>query len=392
MVNETGRADVTRDFKLRFWLIGLAATLVGIYLLRGILLPFVAGMAVAYFLDPLADRLERAGLSRMAATSVITLIFFLTALTLLVLLAPILQHQISAFISRVPAYIDYLGDRIEPLFRDLKRHLSPKDMERLRTSVGSYAGTALGWVAGLVQSLLSNSLAIVNLLSLVFITPVVTFYLLRDWDRMTHRVDSWLPRHNAETIRNQLREIDRTLAGFVRGQATVCLALGAFYGIGLTLVGLDLGLIVGLVSGLISFIPYLGCISGFVVGVALGFAQSQDWILPAMVAGVFGIGQILEGNFLTPRLVGNRVGLHPVWVIFALLSGGSLFGFVGMLLAVPVAAVIGVLVRFSLQNYLKSSLYTGEDSIVHEPPHPSLIRPPCNPALSAGEPGARDQA
>jgi predicted PurR-regulated permease PerM len=206
---------------------------------------------------------------------------------------------------------------------------------------------------------LTGSLVVVNILSLLFITPIVTFYMLRDWDVMVSKVNAWLPRQHAETIRIQLREIDRTLAGFVRGQATVCLALGTFYGVGLTAVGLDLGLIIGLGSGLVSFIPYLGTLSGFVIGVALAFAQAQDWHLPAMVAGVFIVGQVLEGNFLTPKLVGDKVGLHPVWVMFALLAGATLFGFVGVLLAVPVSAVIGVLVRFGLSRYLVSPLYKG---------------------------------
>jgi predicted PurR-regulated permease PerM len=208
--------------------------------------------------------------------------------------------------------------------------------------------------------LVTGSLAVFNVLSLVFITPVVTFYLLRDWKTVTRLVDSWLPRAHAETIRTQLRAIDVTLAGFVRGQAMVCVALASFYGLGLTVVGLDLGLVVGLAAGLGSFIPYFGTVSGFVVGLGLAVAQSQDWTLAAMVAGVFVVGNLLEGNILAPKLVGEKIGLHPVWVIFALLAGGALFGFLGILLALPVTAVIGVLTRFALSRYLESSLYRGE--------------------------------
>lgn len=350
---------MTSGQRFRIWLTSLAVFLVILYVLRGVLLPFVAGMAVAYFLDPLADRLERGGLSRTMATTVITAGFFVVVVILLLLLVPILQDQIVAFVQRVPGYIDVLGDRIEPFVQDLQRKLSARDMEKLRSSVGSYAGTALGWVADVVRQVLTGSLVVVNLLSLLFITPIVTFYLLRDWDVMVGKVDSWLPREHAEIIRIQLVEINRTLSGFVRGQATVCLALGTFYGIGLSAVGLDLGLIIGLGSGLVSFIPYLGTLSGFVIGVSLAFAQTQDWHLPAMVAGVFVVGQLLEGNFLTPKLVGDKVGLHPVWIMFALLAGGALFGFVGILLAVPVSAVIGVLIRFGLSRYLVSPLYKG---------------------------------
>lgn len=343
--------------RIRFWVGGTIVFFLLLYLLRSILLPFVAGMAVAYFLDPVADRLQRSGVSRLAATVIITAGFFLLVILLLALMVPVLEGQISAFVSRIPGYIESLVRRAGPLIASVERYLSPEDVERLRGVVGNYAGAAIGWLGNVMRGLLSGGLAIVNLLSLMFITPVVTFYLLRDWDHMMEKVDGWLPRRRAEIIRTQGREIDRTLSGFVRGQSTVCLVLALFYGIALTLVGLDVGLIVGLASGLISFIPYLGSIAGFVVGVGLALAQSPDWGLPIMVAAVFLVGQMVEGNFLTPKLVGDRVGLHPVWVIFALLSGGTLFGFVGVLLAVPVAAVIGVLTRFALQTYLSSPLY-----------------------------------
>lgn len=351
---------MTRASQIRFWLIGALVFFALLYLLRGVLLPFVAGMAIAYFLDPLADRLERAGVSRMWATTIITLAVFLLFILMIVLLVPVLQDQIVSFAKRVPDYMQALGDRLEPLVRNAQQYLSPADVERLRTAVGDYAGTLFGWIGEVVKGVLTGGIAVVNILSLLFITPVVTFYLLRDWDHMLKTVDSWLPRRQADTIRAQAREIDRTLAAFVRGQATVCLALGTFYALALSAVGLDIGLIVGLGSGLLSFIPYVGSITGFVVSVGLALAQSPDWTLPIIVGGIFIFGQAIEGNFLTPKLVGDRVGLHPVWVIFALLAGGALFGFLGVLLAVPVASVIGVLARFSLGNYLNSPLYHGK--------------------------------
>jgi predicted PurR-regulated permease PerM len=350
---------MTSAQRIRFWLIGLVAVLALLYVLRGMLLPFVAGMAVAYFLDPLADRLERSGLSRMAATSVITAAFFLVVVLALIVLVPIVEDQVLAFAHKVPGYIDTLNERLQPLLAEAKRRLSPRDLEKLRSSVGDYAGTAVSWAMEAVRRVLTGSLAVVNLLSLVFITPVVTFYLLRDWDRIVAKVDSWLPRDHADIIRVQMGEINRTLSGFIRGQATVCLALGTIYGVGLSLVGLDLGLVIGMTSGMLSFIPYLGSITGFVTGMGLAFAQGADWHLPAMVAGVFAFGQVMEGNVLTPKLVGDKVGLHPVWIMFALLAGGTLFGFVGILLAVPVAAVIGVVVRFALSHYLASPIYHG---------------------------------
>lgn len=350
---------MTSAQRYRFWLVGLAVALALLYVLRGMLLPFVAGMAVAYFLDPLADRLERSGLSRLAATSVITFAFFLVVVLALIILVPIVEDQVLAFAHKVPGYIDTLNERLQPLLAEAKRRLSPRDIEKLRSSAGEYAGTAASWALGAVRSVLTGSLAVFNVLSLVFITPVVTFYLLRDWDKMIAKVDSWLPRDHAATIRTQMKEINRTLSGFIRGQATVCLCLGLIYGIGLSVVGLDLGLVIGMAAGLLSFIPYLGSITGFVAGMGVALAQGPDWHLPAMVAGVFVVGQVAEGNFLTPKLVGDKVGLHPVWIMFALLAFAALFGFVGLLLAVPVAAVTGVLVRFALSRYLTSALYHG---------------------------------
>jgi predicted PurR-regulated permease PerM len=354
---------MTSSQRIRFWLIGAVAFLITLYLLRGALLPIVAGMAVAYFLDPLADRLERMGLSRILATALITLVFFGMAVVALMILLPLIQQQVVSFAQKAPGYLDSLTQRLHPLLVELQSRLSAADMQRLRASVGGYAGTMMGWAGGLLQSVLSGGLAIAGVLSLLFITPVVTFYLLRDWDHMVAKIDSWLPLHHAGEIRDQFREIDRTLAGFVRGQATVCLSLAVFYGLALTLVGLDLGLAIGAVTGLGAFVPYVGMLIGLVVSMALAIAQDQGWNLPGLVAIVFVFGNVLEGNILTPKLVGDRVGLHPVWIIFSLLAGGALFGFVGILLAVPMAAVVGVVVRFALARYLTSSLYTGGDVV-----------------------------
>ena len=357
----------SREGKLRFWLIGLAAFVLLLWLLRSMLLPFVAGMAVAYFLDPILQRLQKAGLSRIWATTVVTLGFFALVITLFLLIVPVIENQVVEFAQRVPDYVRALIDRGAPLWKTAKTYLSPKDIERLRSAAGEYAGTLAGWVGQFFTSVISGSLAIVNILSLIFITPVVTFYMLRDWHKLTDHVNSWLPRSHAVTIREQLRAIDTILSGFVRGQALVCLSLGCLYGLGLTAIGLDLGLVVGFSAGAASFIPYLGSISGFLISMGLALAQSSDWKLPLMVAAVFATGNLLEGNVLSPKLVGEKIGLHPVWVIFALLAGGALFGFLGILLALPTAAVIGVLTRFALDHYLRSSLYRGENQDITAP-------------------------
>ncbi|WP_404379909.1 AI-2E family transporter [Caenispirillum salinarum] len=361
--------------QLRFWLIGLVVFVAALWVLREVLLPFVAGMAIAYFLDPVADRLQKWGLSRLMATVVVTAGIVAVLVAALLLLVPLLQAQVMSFLVRLPGYIDMLREAAEPIIQMGVERLPPDQVETLRTQASGFIGNALAFVGTVLKGLLSGGFALLNLLSLVFITPVVAFYQLRDWDRMVTKVDNWLPREHADTIRAQFREIDQTLAGFIRGQASVCLVLGAFYAIGLSVVGLDLGLLVGLGAGIISFVPYLGTISGFVVGIGLALAQFDTYTPVALVAGVFVAGQMIEGNFLTPKLVGDRIGLHPVWVIFALLAGGALFGFVGILLAVPVAAVVGVLARFFLGQYLNSPYFQGRGGARRDLPPP----PPAAP-------------
>lgn len=341
------------------WLIAAAVFLVAVYLLRGVLLPFVAGAAVAYFLDPAADWLERRGLGRTTATVVITGLFVVALAGAVLLLIPAIQSEIARFLDNLPGYAKALEDRIRPLLEQAQAVLPPDQIDRLREGAGSMIGDAASIALSVVKQVLTSSLAILNLLALVVLTPVVAFYLLRDWDGIVAKIDGWLPRAHVGTLRAMARDIDRTLAGFVRGQATVCLALGVFYAIGLSAVGLDLGIVVGLASGLLSFIPYVGSIIGFIASMGLALAQFSDLTPILIVAGIYLAGQALEGNVLSPWLVGGQIGLHPVWVIFALLAAGSLFGFVGVLLAVPVAAVIGVVVRYSMARYLDSPLYRG---------------------------------
>lgn len=345
---------MTRRERALFWAMLLAAVLVALYVLRDVLVPFVAGMAVAYLLDPVVDRLERIGVGRGLATFAVLLGFFAIASGLVLLLIPLLQTQVEKLASVLPGYMEMARNRLGPLLEHLYEGLDRQEaLKRLTGMTGDLAG----WIGSLVSRLISGGFAIANILSLLLITPIVSFYLLRDWDRMVATVDSWLPRQQADTVRTQIGEVDRTLSAFVRGQGMVCLILGAFYAIGLTVAGLDFGLVIGLFSGLISFVPFVGAILGGLLSVGLALAQFDSWQPILAVAAVFAAGQVIEGNFLTPNLVGDAVGLHPVWVIFGLLAGGTLFGFVGVLLAVPTAAVIGVMVRFALAQYLASPLH-----------------------------------
>ncbi|MBC8035966.1 MAG: AI-2E family transporter [Rhizobiales bacterium] len=342
------------------WIGALVAAILVLWLLSAILLPFIAGIVLAYFLDPVADKLERLGLPRLAATLTILLFSILVLALALVLIVPILGDQIGKFASDLPALLQGLAVRFNELAPNWLKEMLASSGTNIQGSVSDIAGRAAGWIVTLLGSLLSGGMALVNLVALMVITPIVAFYLLVDWDDIVAKVDSWVPRDHVETVRGLAREIDAAMAGFIRGQGTLCLFLGAFYAIGLSLVGLKFGLAIGIVTGFLSFIPYAGAITGGVL--AIGVALVQFWpdfgsIL--IVIAIFVAGQFIEGNILQPKLVGQSVGLHPVWLMFALFAFGYMFGFVGLLLAVPMAAAAGVLARFGLRQYLGSDLYLG---------------------------------
>jgi len=349
---------MTRRQQMIAWAVIIVVTLALLVLLRDMLLPFIAGMAIAYFLDPSADWLERRGLKRWLATLLIISLFFVVAILAVVLLVPLVQDQFAKFLTHLPEYVAFANERILPYVKGWADRFGFDLTGDPKAALNGNAEQVMKVIGGVLTGLLGGGQAIFNILSLIVITPVVGFYLLRDWDEMVARINAYLPLDHAETIREQAREIDKVLAGFVRGQMLVCLFLAAFYGLGLTLVGLQFGLFIGVTAGMISFIPYVGTVLGFVVGIGVAIAQFWNeplWI--AVVAGIFVAGQMIEGNFLHPVLIGDRVGLHPVWIMFALLAGGSLFGFVGILISVPLFAVIGVLMRFTLERYRQSYLY-----------------------------------
>lgn len=346
---------MTRRERGAFWGLLLGVVVLALYVLRDVLVPFVAGMAVAYLLDPIVDRLERVKIGRGLATFAVLLGFFAVAVGLLLLLIPLLQTQIERLAIALPGYIDMVKGALGPMLEHLDTGL---DRQAALQKITGMTGDLVSWIGGVLKQLISGGFAIANIISLLLITPIVSFYLLRDWDRMVAAVDSWLPREQAPVIRQQAAAVDATLSAFVRGQGVVCLILGVFYAAGLSVAGLDFGLVIGLFAGLISFVPFVGAMLGGVLSVGLALVQFDSLQPVAIVAAVFVAGQVLEGNFLTPNLVGDAVGLHPVWVIFGLLAGGVLFGFVGVLLAVPAAAVIGVLTRFALAQYLASPLHT----------------------------------
>ena len=352
----------------RYWGIAAAVFLVMLWLFGDVLLPFLVGGGIAYFLDPVADRLQRAGLSRVMATSVISIFALMMVVLLVLSVIPTLISQLTALVNAAPD----IAHRLQTFLTDRFPQLSD-ETSTVRQTLAQLAAMIQSKGAQLASGLLNSALGVISAVVFIVVVPVVAFYLLLDWDNMVAKIDALVPRDHAETVRSLARQINTVLAGFVRGQVSVCLILGTFYSVALMLAGLQFGLIVGAIAGTITFIPYVGALIGGLL--ALGLALFQfwgDWLSIGLVAGIFVVGQFLEGNVLTPKLVGKSVGLHPVWLLFALSCFGSLFGFVGMLVAVPVAASIGVLMRFGIAQYQRSLLYRGLD-------HPSASPIPAEP-------------
>ncbi len=327
--------------------------------LSGILLPFVLSFILAYILNPLVVKLESKGCSRTVAS-----VFVITALIVAILLSflivlPILESQVIGFIQKIPFYATELWNKLQPLFDAVKNYASPEQLANVKETMSNQSMTFFNKIGGMLLDLFSQGMVLFNIVTFIIITPVITFYLLNDWPVITEKIQGLIPQKKLGFFQEQLSEIDITLSAFIRGQAMVCLFLALFYGIGLTIIGLDLGFVVGFISGILSFIPYVGSLSGFFISLLLAFTQSAGWGVFIGILFVFGIGQFIEGYVLTPKLVGDKVGLHPAWVIFALFAGGYLFGFMGVLLAVPVTAVLGVLLRTTIKAYKESSFYKG---------------------------------
>jgi predicted PurR-regulated permease PerM len=339
----------------KYWGIAMAIFFAVLWFLGDVILPFVLGGAIAYLLDPAADRLEAIGLSRGIAVGLITILALLFFVVLVWQVLPLLIQQAQSLFATAPDLFGRLQAFVEERFPSLITDGGIAD-EQL-AAIGEFIQSR---GSEIVNGLLTSVSGIFNTILLFVIVPVVAFYLLLDWDRMVSRIDDQIPRDHVRTIRDLARQIDRTLASFIRGQGTVCLILGAYYAIALMLVGLNFGLVVGAIAGALTFIPYVGAVVGGALAVGLALYQFWgDWVWIVAVALIFQSGQMIEGNVLTPKLVGSSVGLHPVWLLFALSVFGTLFGFVGLLVGVPVAAVIGVLVRFALHRYKSSPLYLG---------------------------------
>jgi predicted PurR-regulated permease PerM len=360
---------MTIQRQIAFWGLALAVAVGLLLVLRGILLPFVAGFALAYLLDPLADKMQRIGIGRLGASLLILVLFVLIFIITLVILIPFAAQQVGAFVERLPSYVARLQQlAVEQGGPLIERLGGTTALPEMQTSVGNLISQGIAWLGAFLQSLWSGGQALLSIFSLLVVTPVVAFYMLVDWDRMVKTVDSWLPMRQRENIRSIAHDIDQAIAGFVRGQAMVCIILGTFYAVGLSVIGLNFGALIGMTSGILSFIPYVGSLTGLILSMGVAIVQFwPDWTMILATLGIFVFGQFVEGNILSPKLVGDSVGLHPVWLMFALLAFGALFGFVGLLLAVPLAAAIGVIARFALGQYLSSPLYRGVDPVILKP-------------------------
>ncbi|MBA3039541.1 MAG: AI-2E family transporter [Alphaproteobacteria bacterium] len=348
-----------------FWAVALLVFVFFLMTFRTILLPFIAGMALAYFLDPVADRLERLGLSRIWATVVILVTFIVVFVLSLMIIIPILANQFNEFIQHVPGYITQLQTYITTTNAAWLPGWLGTQTDALKENFSKYLSEGVGFIGTLLGQIWNSGKALVDIASLLVVTPVVAFYLLLDWDRMIAKVDGWIPRNNVAVVREIAAELDSTIAGFIRGQGSLCLFLGIYYAVGLSLIGLNFGLLIGFLTGLLSFIPYVGSTVGLVLAAGVALVQFwPDYVHLIIVVLFFFSGQFIEGNILQPKWVGKSVGLHPVWLMFALFAFGALFGFVGVLVAVPAAASVGVLVRFALSRYLESDLYYGQPASV----------------------------
>lgn len=355
--------------QLKYWGLTAAIFFVLLWVLGDVLLPFILGAAIAYFLDPVADKLEALGASRVLATATITITAILIFVLVALLVIPTLVNQTTSLIASAPQYATDLAAFLTERFPALLDETST-----LSQSLGKVGEAIQNRGGTLLETALSSAASLISIITLLVIVPVVSVYLLLDWDRMIVQIDELMPRDHAPVIRQLASQIDRTLASFIRGMGAVCLILGTYYAFSLMIVGLQFGLVVGFIAGIVTFIPYLGALVGGVLAIGLALFQfwngieivtdggttyGTDWMRIGLVGVIFVLGQVIEGNFLTPKLVGNSVGLHPVWLLLSLSVFGTLFGFVGLLVAVPLAAAIGVIIRFVVERYNSSLLYQG---------------------------------
>lgn len=356
---KTIKASVATHFF--FWLCTLTFVCVVVYALKGMLLPFVLGIAVAYFLNPLVDVFKKYGIARKPATILILGSFFLVILSLFSAMIPIMTREIGLFVSDLPLYVHKLSELIAPISAMLDKYIGGADEEAMKTLLKQNSASAVNVTKVIVAEIAAGGQAVFDLLTVITFMPVVSYFMMIEWPKICKWLHSLIPVHAEKTIMELFEEVNKKLAGFVRGQITVSVFLGIGYAIALMLAGLKYGVLIGIGSGILSVIPMVGSAIGLFVSVAVAWLQTGDLSFMGLIAAIFLLGQFIEGNFLTPKLVGDSVGLHPLWVFFALLAGGSVLGLLGMFMAVPVAATLGVLISFALTQYKNSKYYNDFD-------------------------------
>lgn len=347
-----------KDSRIYLWIVVLGCTGIMIYLLSPILTPFLLAALIAYLGDPVADRLEALKVPRALAVVIVFFTFFIAMALVILVLIPMLDDQVTALVNKMPEYLSWFKESLTPKLEEyLSIDARTLNLEGVQTALKENLGDATNFFQNVLSGLAKPANMIVTFGTYLFLIPVVAFYLLRDWDIMIAKINELIPRSMHSTVKDLARRCDIVLGGFLRGQMMVMLALGIIYAVGLSVLGLDLAIVIGLFAGLVSFVPYLGLIMGIAVAGIMSIIQFQDWIHPLGVVVIFTVAQMIEGMFLTPKFVGDRTGLHPVAVLFAVLAGGQLFGFMGVLLALPVAALINVFLGYFKETYLQSDIY-----------------------------------
>lgn len=340
-----------------FWGVTSFLLLAFVWIFKSVLMPFVLGMVIAYLLNPLVHRFSTKGVKRTTSSAFIITIFFLIVTAVIVIVAPIVAKESAELLKSLPDYLDKIFNLMQPYMGWVHENLGQDYMIEAKSFLKDNVSKILTFSGGLANGLAAGGQAVAGVITTIVLTPLVAFYMMKEWPLITNWVEGIIPRHNEKMIKDLLKEIDQKLSGFIRGQLTVAFLLGIIYAVALTLAGLNYGFLIGVSAGVLSIIPMVGSTLGLLVAVAVAWFQAGEVQYVLIIAAIFIVGQIIEGNILSPKLLGKSVGLHPLWILFALMAGGSLFGILGMLLAVPVAAVVGVLASFAIMQYQKSPLY-----------------------------------
>ncbi len=343
--------------KSTFWFLVSILFVGALWLFNAVLMPFVLGFAIAYLLNPIILKVEKIKIGRKSASLLILTLFLLAVALVIAVISPLLIREMLEFAEEFPAYIDKLLVLAQPIVENIQTKLGLETTDDLFASIKPHIGKAAETSAGILKHVVSGGAAVVNFTLTFFLTPIVAYFLLKEWPKLTQWIYDLMPRDHEKTLKGLLSEIDKKIGGFVRGQLSVCAVLGVMYAVALVIAGLKYGFFIGLMAGALSIIPLVGSGIGLLVSVMVAWFQTGDIMFVGIIAAIFFIGQIIEGNILTPKLVGDSVGLHPLWVLFSLMAGGALLGILGMLIAVPVTAVAGVLIGFFIIKYKDSSFY-----------------------------------